>query len=244
MSPTAGRGAPAKRRGRPVASTGEATRRLVLDAARQEFAERGYAAATMRSIASAAGVAPMILYNYARSKAALFSAVWDQSLEEIFRDYDETLVGRGSLIEELDAVIDRSRGVLLEAPEHVRLVLRILLDRTHPELVGANLQPPSAVDFYTRLVERGVSRGEHPAARLVEPSGPEQSQAFAFGCGFDPERRHRSECSCVTSDNHSQIALRIEGFGAGHEPVVVERRTRAERGEVLPSIAKRLQTPQ
>jgi AcrR family transcriptional regulator len=160
VSPTTDRGAPAKRRGRPVAGTGEATRRRVLDAARQEFAERGYAAATMRSIASAAGVTPMSLYNYARSKAALFSAVWDDSLEQIYRDYDATLVGRGSLVEELDAVIDRSRGLLLEAPEHVRLVLRILLDRTHPELAGADLQPPSAVEFYTRLVERGVSRGD------------------------------------------------------------------------------------
>jgi AcrR family transcriptional regulator len=158
--------APAKRRGRPVASHGEATRRRVLDVARAEFADRGYPAATMRSIAAAADVTAMSLYNYADSKAALFVAVWDDSIDQIYTDYDAVVAGRSSLVDEITAIIDRSRALLLDRPEHIRLVLRVLLDHTHPDLADANLEPPGATEFYSRLADRGVTRGEiHPDDR-------------------------------------------------------------------------------
>jgi AcrR family transcriptional regulator len=44
-------------------------------AARAIFERRGYAAATIRSISSAAGVAPSVLSSYYRNKADLFAAV-------------------------------------------------------------------------------------------------------------------------------------------------------------------------
>lgn len=132
----------------------------MLDVARSEFAERGYAAATMRSIAAAADVSAMSLYNYASSKAALFVAVWDDSIEEIYRDYDIVIADRSSLHDELEAIIDHSRTLLRERPEHIRLVLRVLLDHTHPDLDDAHLDPPTAAEFYERLADRGVSRGE------------------------------------------------------------------------------------
>lgn len=47
----------------------------VENAARAIFERRGYAAATVRSIASAAGVAPAVLSSYYRNKADLFAAV-------------------------------------------------------------------------------------------------------------------------------------------------------------------------
>lgn len=158
--------ASAKPRGRPVASDRAATRRLVLDVARAEFADRGYTAATMRSIAAAAHITAMSLYNYAESKAALFVAVWDDAIDQIYTDYDAVVAGSDSLIDEIDAIIDHSRALLLDRPEHIRLVLRVLLDHSHPDLADANLQPPGATDFYSRLADRCVTRGEiHPEDR-------------------------------------------------------------------------------
>ena len=46
-------------------------------AARAVFERRGYAAATIRSIAAAAGVAPSVMSSYYRNKADLFAAVMD-----------------------------------------------------------------------------------------------------------------------------------------------------------------------
>lgn len=160
MSGKASAPADAPRRGRPIAGNREETRRRVLDVARAEFADKGYAAATMRSIAAAAGATAMTLYTYAPSKAALFAAAWDDSIQQIYADYEQVVAGRGSLAEEIDVLLDRSRELLRERPEHIRLVLRVLLDHQHPELVTADLRPRAALDFYGQLADRAVQRGE------------------------------------------------------------------------------------
>ena len=128
--------------------------------ARREFAAAGYAGATMRSIAAAADVTAMALYKYAPSKAALFVTAWSDSIEQIYADYEHVVAGRGSLLDEVEALLDRSRELLIERPEHIRLVLRVLLDHEHADLAGANLQPRAATEFYQSLADRGVKRGE------------------------------------------------------------------------------------
>jgi AcrR family transcriptional regulator len=60
------------RRGRRPA--GEDTRGLILDAARAEFADRGYDAASVRGIARRAGVDPALVRHYFSSKAELLAA--------------------------------------------------------------------------------------------------------------------------------------------------------------------------
>lgn len=53
-------------------TTGEDTRELILAAARTAFAERGYAATSLRSIARDAGVDPALVHHYFDGKAELF----------------------------------------------------------------------------------------------------------------------------------------------------------------------------
>lgn len=61
------------RRGRRAGSPD--TRKAVLEAARQRFAEAGYARTTIRAIAADAGVDPALVVHYFGSKEALFRAV-------------------------------------------------------------------------------------------------------------------------------------------------------------------------
>jgi AcrR family transcriptional regulator len=61
------------RRGRRTGSPD--TRRTVLEAARQRFAEAGYARTTIRAIAADAGVDPALVVHFFGSKEALFRAV-------------------------------------------------------------------------------------------------------------------------------------------------------------------------
>jgi AcrR family transcriptional regulator len=56
------------------------TRRAVLDAARQLFLDRGYAATTVAAIAAEAGVSVETVYKAVGSKAALVKAVVDVSI--------------------------------------------------------------------------------------------------------------------------------------------------------------------
>ncbi|HPV80284.1 MAG TPA: TetR family transcriptional regulator [Dermatophilaceae bacterium] len=60
-----------RRRGQPH------TRQQILDAARELFAERGYAGTSMRAIGAAAGVDPALVHHYFGTKEELFRAVLD-----------------------------------------------------------------------------------------------------------------------------------------------------------------------
>ena len=53
------------------------TRELILDAARECFAAAGYAATTIRSVASAAGVDPALVHYFFGTKDGLFAAVME-----------------------------------------------------------------------------------------------------------------------------------------------------------------------
>ncbi len=66
---------PERRRGRRPG--GADTRAALLDAARVEFAERGYEAATVRRIAERAGVDPAMVNHWFGGKEALFTASID-----------------------------------------------------------------------------------------------------------------------------------------------------------------------
>ena len=66
---------PARRRGRRPA--GADTRQGIVDAARSEFASRGYEGATKRGIARAAGVDARLVHHYFDSKDDVFVAALD-----------------------------------------------------------------------------------------------------------------------------------------------------------------------
>lgn len=136
------------------------TRRRVLEAARRTFAARGFSGASTRAIAAEAGVSAMALYNYAPSKAALFAAVWAESLERVYAGYAEAVAGKDSLGAELDALIERSRQVLADDPGHIRFVVRVLIERDHPDLAGVQLPVEPAATFLRGLADRSVARGE------------------------------------------------------------------------------------
>ncbi|MCU0263421.1 MAG: TetR family transcriptional regulator [Candidatus Nanopelagicales bacterium] len=65
---------PPRRRG-PRTGAGADTRAAIATAARAEFSERGYAGATIRSIAARADVDPALVHHYYGTKAELFQAV-------------------------------------------------------------------------------------------------------------------------------------------------------------------------
>jgi AcrR family transcriptional regulator len=74
-----------RKRGRPSGRTaeGEATRQRVYAAAIALITERGYEAATLREMATLAGVSPALLYRYFPNKRSVVLALYDQ-LSETF----------------------------------------------------------------------------------------------------------------------------------------------------------------
>ncbi|MFI1014095.1 TetR family transcriptional regulator [Streptomyces sp. NPDC020965] len=73
-----------RRRGRPsrtAADEGPGARERILDAARTEFAERGYDRTSMRGVARAAGVDPALVHHYFGTKDEVFAAAIEVSFE-------------------------------------------------------------------------------------------------------------------------------------------------------------------
>ena len=60
---------------RPKNSDGQRTRQAILDAALDLFADKGYFGTSLRDVAGAVGVRESALYNYFKSKEALFDAL-------------------------------------------------------------------------------------------------------------------------------------------------------------------------
>ncbi|MGW1315429.1 TetR/AcrR family transcriptional regulator [Streptomyces sp. NPDC002426] len=82
MTPGADGPAP-RRRGRPsrTAATGPDARTRILEAARTEFAERGYDKTSVRGIARAAGVDAALVHHYFGTKDEVFAAAIELSFE-------------------------------------------------------------------------------------------------------------------------------------------------------------------
>ncbi|QRX90733.1 TetR/AcrR family transcriptional regulator [Streptomyces noursei] len=97
----------------------QSTRRLLLDAASELFAERGYERATVRDIAARAGVNQALLFRYFGSKKALFGEVMARGGHEQLRStpaerlFDVAL--RGMLAEGRGPGADRSLEVCLRS---------------------------------------------------------------------------------------------------------------------------------
>jgi AcrR family transcriptional regulator len=74
-----------RKRGRPAGRTagGEATRQSLYETAIALIGERGYEAATLREVATRAGVSPALLYRYFPSKRSIVLALYDR-LSEAF----------------------------------------------------------------------------------------------------------------------------------------------------------------
>ncbi|MEV8336306.1 TetR family transcriptional regulator [Streptomyces niveus] len=73
-----------RRRGRPArsdADTGPGARERILEAARTEFAERGYDKTSVRGIAKVAGVDPALVHHYFGTKEEVFGAAIEVSFE-------------------------------------------------------------------------------------------------------------------------------------------------------------------
>jgi AcrR family transcriptional regulator len=107
--------APARSAPHPAPATRPARRRRlapeerlpqILEAALAEFAERGYAGASMAAAAARAGIAKGLIYHYVPGKAELFRAVVRSCLQPAFAEAEGLIAGfqggnRTTLLERL-----------------------------------------------------------------------------------------------------------------------------------------------
>jgi AcrR family transcriptional regulator len=163
----------------PRTSRGERTRARLRGAARQVFAERGYAAARVEDVVAVAGVSHGTFYTYFTNKAAALDALIDETSRDLQAVVEEPWDGPDAA-QAIAAVIERFvdvfgehadvMGTWLEASAHephFRQRLREVRDgyiarvaeQLDPALDGTGHDPSVAAAALVAMVEGYATQG-------------------------------------------------------------------------------------
>ena len=172
----------------------EEVRKLIIDAASEQFTSRGYAGTTTRSVASAAGISLSVLHHHFPSKEALLSAAllspflssfdefasawsgqvespWDAEVlvREFVRDLYRNLAGHRRTMVTLLAVGEASQTELLEnVRQSLATGLTDLATMAEYEATTRGWFPPETVPYTNALVIAMVT-----GLVLIQPWLPE-----------------------------------------------------------------------
>jgi AcrR family transcriptional regulator len=135
----------------PVQSRSQKTRALLLKAARRDFAERGYAATTSKSIAERAGVGTGTFYHYFPDK--------DAALREICRERTHYLAGEAEHIASHAIPLGDGPSVAEDAESRLRQVVLLCLEyHRHDPGLHAVIEERRAADSHVDAIMKKSER--------------------------------------------------------------------------------------
>lgn len=148
--------------GRPPAGDSAETLRRILVAARERFARDGFRATTNRHIADDVGISTSALYHYVSSKAELYAAVYRDTVDHIYTEFETVTAAHDHVVDRYLAVLRRS-GELQAADPSIAGFLVAVADETRrqPELL--ELMAPQLgrhQRFFHELVAEAARRGD------------------------------------------------------------------------------------
>ena len=131
-------------------STEAPTRELILKSARKQFLEKGFQGASIRKIASDAGVTYGALYGYFASKEELFYALTDPLIGRIMKKLDDVEAAMLALPAE-KRLLGMNEVFTVRLPELVALIFE---DREIVKLVIGGAKGTKYENFMSELVKR------------------------------------------------------------------------------------------
>ncbi len=161
--------APLRRRGRPSNASTDETVAAVLVAARRQFAARGYAATTNRTVADDAGLTHTAIYNHFGSKARLFLAVFVDVQNLLIEELERSARAVPTEPAIPRALLDAIEALRAADPSYVEFLTSMYVEvRRHPQLreVFQGGEPFPIVDLLRRF-----SAGPVPGTPIDDPEG-------------------------------------------------------------------------
>lgn len=138
----------------------EATRSLIMDAAREMFAERGYEAVTMRAIAEKIEYTPTAIYHHFRDKEELLAEVCAQDFLALAREFKRL----GAIGDPIERLFRTGRAYIrfaLEHPNHYRTMFMTPLPQDHEKLRIERRNPDQdAYGFLLGTIEEALAQGK------------------------------------------------------------------------------------
>ncbi|WGS18190.1 MULTISPECIES: TetR/AcrR family transcriptional regulator [unclassified Bradyrhizobium] len=141
--------APERRgRGRPQLRSDDETRALIFEAARREFAERGFAAANIADVAGRAGVSTKTLYRLIPTKLALFEGMVTDRMDRFVSVVNLGACDGRDIAAALEAALLTCADLVLDA--EVIAMQRIIL-------AESDKFPDIAETFYEKAMQRTIA---------------------------------------------------------------------------------------
>ncbi|MFJ8636160.1 TetR family transcriptional regulator [Streptomyces sp. NPDC093568] len=196
------RGVGARRRGRPPRTESAGTRDRILDAAREEFAERGYEKTSVRGIAKAAGVDSALVHHYFGTKEQVFEASVEVALVPALKVRDAVLSAP------LDAVGERMTRFLFglwENPATRKPLLAIVRSAVNNE---------AAATVFRRLVSAQLLR--RIAGEIDAPDAELRAELAAAQLVGVAMMRYVIKIEPIASADPEQIIARVAPVVQGH----------------------------
>lgn len=103
------------------------SKKKILDAALQVFAEDGYKTATIASIAKTAGISQGLLYNYFKSKEEVLNELIMGMLQAMITEFDMISPGKKFTRKVMVEFINTSIDIVLERPQFWKLYFSIFV---------------------------------------------------------------------------------------------------------------------
>lgn len=153
---------PTSRVGRPTDGDSEQTRRRIVAAARTRFARDGYRATTNKLIAADVGITTAAIYHYVDSKAALYAAVYRDTVERVYDEFERAASTENRLLARYSAVLRCANDLQTEDPSIAGFIVAVAQEtRRHPDLL-ALLGPQRGRHqrFFAGLVADAHANGE------------------------------------------------------------------------------------
>lgn len=149
----------------------EHTRSVLLDAAEEVFAEKGFTPATLDDIARAAGYTKGAIYKHFDTKEDLFLAVSDRYWRRYFDNFAEVMSSASRVgADELDEIAERWRSLSIDrGAEHAALGLEftLYLLRNPEARERVAVKRAEVVDQLAEFIVEGMN--QLGATLLIEP---------------------------------------------------------------------------
>ena len=189
----------------------QATRSRVLAAARDLFEEVGYEAATIRLIATRAGVATGSVFTTFDSKKAILQAVMAERLDALYDQLSRiTPHLRGSCCDRICSIMAVHYNFEMERPRLYTAYVAISFDWSiarSPASFGGN---PKLRAMLSEVMRDGIARGEVRADLDVELF----LDAMLANYGFNYRYAGDEDAVALTARLDRQIGLLFEGASA------------------------------
>lgn len=134
----------------------------LVDAAADEFAERGFDGATIEGIAGRVGILKGSVYHYVRSKEELLFAVVERPATELLEYLAALAVADTSATDKLRALFRRQIGLFADFYPAAFVYLGLIGRSSQPEVFRE--RDAQYMNFLEDVLQQGVDRGEFQLA--------------------------------------------------------------------------------